>query len=235
MHYVWQAQLALFLLYRELFSNHELRDTCTLAPPHMTHSLCVASSACFFSIVPWTLFWLWPIITNYHQLSPIVHQFHQYFGLILIGLMRRFAIYIYICWGIETDTNYHQLSPIITYYHQFVHQCHQYYGLILIGLTRQFQKYVYVGVSKQIPIFTNYHQLSPICSPISPILWFNIDLLNEMIPTIYICWGIEADTNFHQLLLIITNLFTNWSMCHTGRSQSACIMEFMVGNEFTVQ
>ena len=141
------------------------------------------------------------IITNYHQ---FVHQFHQYYGLILIGLMRRFAIYIYICWGIETDTNYHQLSPIITYYHQFVHQCHQYYGLILIGLTRQFQKYVYVGVSKQIPIFTNYHQLSPICSPI---LWFDNDRLNEVIPKIYICWGIEADTNFHQLSPIIINYY----------------------------
>ena len=36
MHYVWQALLALFLLYhelfsdRELFTNHELRDARTL-------------------------------------------------------------------------------------------------------------------------------------------------------------------------------------------------------------
>ena len=67
MHFMWQAPLALFLLYRELFSNcelftdRELLDTNTLAPPHMTHTLCVASSACSFSIVTWTLFWLWTL------------------------------------------------------------------------------------------------------------------------------------------------------------------------------
>ena len=58
MHYVWQAQLALFLLYlelfsdRELFTNHELRDARTLAPPYVTHALHVVSSARSFSIVP---------------------------------------------------------------------------------------------------------------------------------------------------------------------------------------
>ena len=50
MHYVWRALLVLYLLYRELFSDHELftdlklRDTRTLAPPHVTHALLVASS-----------------------------------------------------------------------------------------------------------------------------------------------------------------------------------------------
>ena len=45
MHYVWQAPLALFLLYCELFSDRELFTDCelcdarTLAPPHMTHAL----------------------------------------------------------------------------------------------------------------------------------------------------------------------------------------------------
>ena len=51
MHYMWRAPLALFLLYyelfsvRELFTNCELHDARTLAPPHVTHTLCVASSA----------------------------------------------------------------------------------------------------------------------------------------------------------------------------------------------
>ena len=58
MHFEWQALLALFLLYHELFSDcelftdHELGDARTLAPPHMTHALHVASSARSFSIVP---------------------------------------------------------------------------------------------------------------------------------------------------------------------------------------
>ena len=81
MHYVWRALLVLFLLYcelfsdrelfpdcelfsdhelfcdRELFSDHELftdlklRDTRTLAPPHVMHALRVASSACSFTNV----------------------------------------------------------------------------------------------------------------------------------------------------------------------------------------
>ena len=58
MHYVWRDLLALFLLYRELFSDrelftdHELHDARTLALPHVTHALHVASSALSFSIVP---------------------------------------------------------------------------------------------------------------------------------------------------------------------------------------
>ena len=64
MHYVWQAPLAVFLLYRELFSDsklfsdrelftdHELYDAHTLAPPHVMHALRVASSTRSFSIVP---------------------------------------------------------------------------------------------------------------------------------------------------------------------------------------
>ena len=61
-HFVWQAPLALFLLYRELFSDHELFtdlelcDACTSALPHMTHALGVESNAHSFSIVPLTLF-----------------------------------------------------------------------------------------------------------------------------------------------------------------------------------
>merc|ERR1712081_136413 len=57
-HSVWQAPLALFLLYCELFSDcehftdHELRDARTLAPPHVMNALHVASSALPFSIVP---------------------------------------------------------------------------------------------------------------------------------------------------------------------------------------
>ena len=49
-HYVWQAPLALFLLYRELFSDcelftdHELHDIRTLALPDVTYALRVASS-----------------------------------------------------------------------------------------------------------------------------------------------------------------------------------------------
>ena len=55
---MWQAPLALFLFYRELFSDQELftdRELCdarTLAPPHVMHALRVASSARSFSIVP---------------------------------------------------------------------------------------------------------------------------------------------------------------------------------------
>ena len=55
---VWQALLALFLLYRKLLSNHklftdcELHDARTLALPHVTLALRVASSARSFSIVP---------------------------------------------------------------------------------------------------------------------------------------------------------------------------------------
>ena len=50
--------LALILLYHELFSNRELfsyielPDALTLAPPHVTYALRVASSARSFSIVP---------------------------------------------------------------------------------------------------------------------------------------------------------------------------------------
>ena len=57
MHFVWQALLALFLLYRELFfnrelfTNRELPDAPTLALPHMTHALRLASLARSFSIV----------------------------------------------------------------------------------------------------------------------------------------------------------------------------------------
>ena len=57
MHYVWRALLALFLLYRELFSDLELFtdlelcNACTLAPPHVMHALRVASLAFSFSIV----------------------------------------------------------------------------------------------------------------------------------------------------------------------------------------
>ena len=54
-------------------------------------------------------------------------------------------------------------------------------------------------------------QLSPICSPISPILWLDIYQLDERILKIYISWGIEADTNFHQLSPITINLFTNFT------------------------
>ena len=49
-----RALLALFLLYSELFSDHELftdrklHDACTLAPPHVTNALCVASSTLSF-------------------------------------------------------------------------------------------------------------------------------------------------------------------------------------------
>ena len=63
LHYVWQAMPTLFLLYhelfsdRELFTDHEFHDTCTSAPPHVTHALRVASYARSFSIVLWTLFW----------------------------------------------------------------------------------------------------------------------------------------------------------------------------------
>ena len=66
-HYVWWAPLNLFLLYHELFSDHELftnrkfHDARTLAPPHVMHSLRVASSACSFSIVPWTLLQPWTL------------------------------------------------------------------------------------------------------------------------------------------------------------------------------
>ena len=64
-HCVWRAPLALFLLYRELFCNRELftnrefRDARTSALPHVTHALCVVSSAYSFSIVLWTLFRHW--------------------------------------------------------------------------------------------------------------------------------------------------------------------------------
>ena len=53
-----RTPLALFLLNHELFSNRELfsdrefHDTRTLAPPHVTHALCLASSDYPFSIVP---------------------------------------------------------------------------------------------------------------------------------------------------------------------------------------
>ena len=54
---MWQALLALFLVYSELFSDselftdRELRDARTLALPHVIHALLVASSARTFSIV----------------------------------------------------------------------------------------------------------------------------------------------------------------------------------------
>ena len=70
MHYVWRAPLALFLLYNELFSDHELHDTdrelfsdcelftirelhdtCTSVLPQVMHTLHVVRSAHFLSIV----------------------------------------------------------------------------------------------------------------------------------------------------------------------------------------
>ena len=47
MHYVWRAPLALFLLYRELFSDHELftnrelRDARTPLIPMITQGLVI--------------------------------------------------------------------------------------------------------------------------------------------------------------------------------------------------
>ena len=61
---MWRAPLALFLLYRELFSgrelftnqelftDRELRETRTSALPCVMHVLRVVSSARSFSIVP---------------------------------------------------------------------------------------------------------------------------------------------------------------------------------------
>ena len=46
---------------RELFTDHEFRDTCTSALPHVTLALHVASSACSLSIVLWTLFHPWTL------------------------------------------------------------------------------------------------------------------------------------------------------------------------------
>ena len=40
---------------------HTLSGAKTSALPCMMHALCVASSVCSFSIVPWTLFWLWTL------------------------------------------------------------------------------------------------------------------------------------------------------------------------------
>ena len=125
----------------------------------------------------WSRYQFSPIITKNHQ---FVHQFHQWYGLTLIGSTRRFWIYIYVgvLKEIQIITNFHQLSPIcssispISWYH-------------IDWLERKFQKYIYVVELKQIPIFTNFHQLSPICSPISPILWCNIDWLDKRIPKIY--------------------------------------------------
>ena len=65
MHYVWRALLALILLYRELFSDcelftdRELCDTRTLAPPHVTHALLVASSVNSFPTVNSMTYALW--------------------------------------------------------------------------------------------------------------------------------------------------------------------------------
>ena len=59
---MWQAPLVLFLLYCELFSDHELftnrelRDAPTSALPHVTHALCVASSARYFFLLYHELF-----------------------------------------------------------------------------------------------------------------------------------------------------------------------------------
>ena len=67
-----------FLLYCELFSDRELFTNCELcyahtsAPPHMIHALHVASSACSFSIVLWTLFWPW---TLYQPWTPLRTHF----------------------------------------------------------------------------------------------------------------------------------------------------------------
>ena len=58
-HYVLRAPLALFLLYHELFFDCELHEKHTLALPPVMHALGVASFACSFCIVPWTLFWPW--------------------------------------------------------------------------------------------------------------------------------------------------------------------------------
>ena len=59
LNFVWWAPLALFLLYHELFFDCELHEKHTLALPPVMHALHVASFACFFCIVPWTLFWPW--------------------------------------------------------------------------------------------------------------------------------------------------------------------------------
>ena len=75
MHYVWRALLALFLVYselfsnRELFTNHELCDTCTSAPPHVMHALRLANSAGFFFIPYCELFSNHELFTNHELLD----------------------------------------------------------------------------------------------------------------------------------------------------------------------
>ena len=96
--------------------------------------------------------------TNYHQLSPIityyhqfVHQCHQYYGLILIGLTRQFQKYVYV--GVSKQipifTNYHQLSPICS-------------PILWFDNDRLNEVIPKIYICWGIEADTNFHQLSPI-------------------------------------------------------------------------
>ena len=57
-------------------------------------------------------------------------------------------------------------------------------------------------------IFTNFHQFSPIITNFQKIFGKfseNLNGLNKMIPKIYICWGIVADTNFQKIMKNVWN------------------------------
>ena len=99
--------------------------------------------------------------TNYHQLSPIityyhqfVHQCHQYYGLILIGLTRQFQKYVYV--GVSKQipifTNYHQLSPI----------CSPISPILWFNIDRLNEMIPKICICWGIEADTNFHQLSPI-------------------------------------------------------------------------
>ena len=128
------------------------------AAPYMMHALRVASSACSFSIVPWTLFqpltlycpWT-PWSTHLKKLSNI---YLQKCSENLNGLDKTIPN-IYICWGIIADTNFtnfHQVSPIFTNFRQFSPNLMAYYRLA----RQDDSKYIYMLGSNPNLSFANF-------------------------------------------------------------------------------
>ena len=90
---------------------------------YVTHALCVASSACSFSIVPWTLF---RPRTLYRPWTPWSMHLKKLSNIYLqkcsenLNRLDKTIPKIYICWGIVGDTNFtnfHPFSPIFMAYY----------------------------------------------------------------------------------------------------------------------
>ena len=129
---------------------------------HVTHALCVASSARSFSIVSWTLFRPWPL---YRPWTPWSMHLKKLVNIYLNGLVKTIPK-IYMCLGIVSYTNFtnfHQLSPIFW-------PIFWKYSENVNGLDKTIPNiYVCRGIVGNTN-FTNFHKFSPIFTNFDGIL-----------------------------------------------------------------